>query len=90
MHEISLLQSLVEHIVKLAEEHNAKSVSRVRLKVGAGVHIEPDHLREHFYHLAYGTVAQDAKIDIEVETDALAKSAADIILQTMEMDDGVP
>jgi Zn finger protein HypA/HybF involved in hydrogenase expression len=87
MHEISLLQSLVDQIIKLAKEHNAKVVNSVKLKVGVGVHIEPDHLREHFYQVANGSVAQNAKIDVEIDSDPLSKSAADIILQTIEIDD---
>ena len=90
MHEISLLQSLVDQIIKLAKEHNAKVVNSVKLKVGVGVHIEPDHLREHFYQVANGSVAQNAKIDVEIDSDPLSKSAADIILQTIEMDDDEP
>jgi hydrogenase nickel incorporation protein HypA/HybF len=90
MHEISLLQSLVDQIIKLAKENNAKVVNRVMVKVGAGVHIEPDHLREHFYQVAHDTVAQNAKIDVEIDSDPLSENAADIILQTLEMDNDEP
>ena len=90
MHEISLLQSLVDQIIKLAKEHNAKVVNRVKVKVGTRVHIEPDHLREHFYQVANGTIAQNAKVDVEIDSDPLSESAPDIILQTIEMDDDEP
>ena len=90
MHETSLLQSLVEHIITLAEQNKAKSVTRVGLKVGAGVHIAPDHLREHFYDIARGTIAEQAHIDVDIDTDEYSENAADIILQTMEMEDGKP
>lgn len=70
MHEASLIRKVVEHIVEVAEEHQAARVVRVVLKVGPLAHADSDHLVDHFYREAAGTVAETADLVIE-ETDEL-------------------
>jgi hydrogenase nickel incorporation protein HypA/HybF len=84
MHEMSLLQNLMDEILALARRHDAKSVSLIRLKIGAQTRISPDHLREHFTTAARGTVAQDAMLDVVEDTDPTA--GLDIILESVELE----
>ncbi len=66
MHEFSLLRGLIRQIEAIAVSNGADAVSVVRLKLGPLAHIEPDHLREHFTDAVKGTVADGARLDIEV------------------------
>ena len=70
MHELSLLRALLNQIEAVARSNGAERVSVVRLKLGPLAHIEPDHLRGHFVEAARGTLAEGARLDIEV-TDEL-------------------
>jgi len=65
MHEMSLLRGLLHQIEGLARRNAASRVTVVRLKLGPLAHIESDHLREHFFETARGTVAEGARLDIE-------------------------
>jgi hydrogenase nickel incorporation protein HypA/HybF len=70
----------------VAREHDAKSVSRVKLKVGAMAHLSPEHLREHFDLAARGTLAEKAQVEVEVDPDPEAEDAWDLILQSVEIE----
>jgi hydrogenase nickel incorporation protein HypA/HybF len=65
MHEKSLLLGLMKQIETMARENGGSRVGVVRLKLGPLAHIEPDHLREHFIDAAKGTMAENARLDIE-------------------------
>ncbi len=70
MHELSLLRGLMRQIEDVARHNGGGCVSVVRLKLGPLAHNEPGHLREHFTDAAKGTLADGARLDIEV-TDEL-------------------
>jgi hydrogenase nickel incorporation protein HypA/HybF len=66
VHEVSLVQSIVDLV---AEEQCKQSFSRVRmirLKVGALGHAEPDALRFCFDAVTRGTVADGARLEIDI------------------------
>lgn len=65
MHELSVCQSLLEEVQRIARENGAGSVSRIVLKVGPLSGIEPDLLRNAYPLAAAGTVAEDAELEIE-------------------------
>lgn len=65
MHERSLLVGLMRQIEQVARQNQARRVTVVRLKLGPLAHIEPEHLREHFYEAAQGTLAEAARLEIE-------------------------
>jgi hydrogenase nickel incorporation protein HypA/HybF len=66
MHEMSLVESLVALV---EEERRRQAFSRVRvvrLQVGALGHAEPDALRFCFDAIARGTIAEGARLEIEM------------------------
>jgi hydrogenase nickel incorporation protein HypA/HybF len=81
MHEMSLLRGLLAQIDEIARKNGAKRVSVVRLKLGPLAHIEPGHLREHFVQAARGSVAEAARLDIEM-TEALH----DLTLESIDIE----
>ncbi len=66
MHEVSLIES----VVALVEQERAKQafarVNLVRLQVGALGHAEPEALRFCFEAVTRGTIAEGARLEIEV------------------------
>jgi hydrogenase nickel incorporation protein HypA/HybF len=87
MHESSLLKGLFRKINTLAAEHNAPTIARVKIQLGALTNISADHFREHFTHAAVGTPAAGAQLDIEMLTDPADPRALDIILTGIEIPD---
>ena len=56
MHETHLIQPIIKGISEHAQKEGAKSVSRIRLKVGALTGIKEDSFKETFAVLAKGTM----------------------------------
>ncbi|TLD41011.1 MAG: hypothetical protein JETT_2739 [Candidatus Jettenia ecosi] len=48
-------------------------------------HISPDHFREHFIHASQGTVAEGARLTIEVITDTTHPQSQDVLLENIEI-----
>lgn len=85
MHEFSLLKDLLGKIKAIAEENTSEKVIGVKVKLGALAHISPEHFREHFNHAVVGTLAEDAKLEIETLTDMSDPHAQEIILDSVEL-----
>ena len=64
MHESHLIQPVIKGICAHAQKEGAKSVSKVRLKVGALTGIKEDSFKETFAVLAKGTILENAKLEI--------------------------
>jgi hydrogenase nickel incorporation protein HypA/HybF len=60
----------MSQIEATARRNGGDRVTVVRLKLGPLAHIEPDHLREHFVEAARGTIAEEARLEIQT-TDEL-------------------
>ena len=88
MHELTLLTGLMKKIESLAKENDAERVTRVSVILGALSHISPGHFREHFKHAARGTVAEHAELDVVKKNDENDPLATEIILESVELDDG--
>lgn len=86
MHEFSLINSLMRKIGDIARQNGAAKVSGVKVKLGALAHISADHFREHFEHAAAGTVAEGARLEIELGRDD-DPQAQDIILQNVSVEE---
>ena len=82
MHELSLLSDLLRKITSVAQEQNAEKVVSIQVKLGALCHLSADHFREHFSHTVCGTVAEGARLDIEVSTDQADPHAQEIVLES--------
>lgn len=86
MHEMSLMNNLMNQIEILAKEHDAKTVSGIKIRLGALSHFSKEHFKEHFDIVAKGTLAEGAQLDIELLTDEDDPLAYDIVLEEIEVD----
>lgn len=64
MHESHLIQPIIKGISEHAQKEGAKSVSKVRLKVGALMGVKEDSIKETFTVLAKGTILENAQLEI--------------------------
>ena len=65
MHELPVMQSILNIILKHSAMHQVKKVHAVRLAVGTLSDLEEDWMQKYFDHLSAGTVAEGAKLKIE-------------------------
>ncbi len=87
MHELSLMRDLLRKIDTLAAEQNAQRVTAVAVRIGALAHISAEHFREHFIDGTRGSIAENARLDIDVSSDTADAHAQDILLTRIEVED---
>ena len=87
MHEMSLIHDLMRKIETIAREQNAQKVVGVKVRLGALAHISADHFREHFEEESKGTIADGARLEVELLTDENDPQAQDILLDSVEVED---
>ena len=87
MHEMSLIHDLMRKVETIARNQNAVRVVGVKVRLGALAHISADHFREHFEEEAKGTIAEGARLDVELLTDQSDPHAQDIRLESVEVED---
>ena len=87
MHEMSLIHDLMRKIETIARDQNAVKVVGVKVRLGALAHISADHFREHFEEESKGTIADGARLDVELLTDENDPQAQDIMLDSVEVED---
>ncbi len=68
MHELSLIQALIDMVVKSAIENNIKKVTKVQLVVGEYYGALPETLEFAFAILTEGTVCAGSELAIEKRT----------------------
>jgi hydrogenase nickel incorporation protein HypA/HybF len=88
MHEFSLIADLFRKIESIAREGGSNRVTSVSVRLGALSHISPAHFREHFGQAARGTLAEGARLEIDVSTDTGDPHAQDILLESVDLADG--
>jgi hydrogenase nickel incorporation protein HypA/HybF len=64
VHELGIANEILGIALAEAERHAAKKVTSIRLRVGVLRAIEPEHLSFLFAHLAHGTPADGARLEI--------------------------
>jgi len=67
VHELGVANEVLSVVLAEAERHAAGKVTVVSLRVGVLRAIEPEHLSFLFAHLAHGTLADGARLEIEEE-----------------------
>lgn len=85
MHEMSLIHDLMNKILQVALAHKAERISSVHVEIGALAHISAEHFREHFLEAAHGTLAESARLNIDMKTDIYDPQAQDILLKSVEI-----
>ena len=86
MHEFSLINDLMRRINGIAQEQSSRRVVGVKVTFGALSHISADHFRHHFMAAAKGTIAEDARLEIETLRDKHDPQAQDILLESVEVE----
>ena len=82
MHEFGIARTILESVLKKAEGHGAKKISRIALKVGQLKMVTPSSLQNAFDLVSSGTAAEGAKLKVEeVAGDELS-------VQSIEVDTG--
>jgi hydrogenase nickel incorporation protein HypA/HybF len=66
VHEVSLVESVVALVEDERRKQSFARVRMIRLKVGALGHAEPEALRFCFDAVAIGTIANGARLEIEM------------------------
>jgi hydrogenase nickel incorporation protein HypA/HybF len=64
LHELGVAGEILEVALSEADRHAAKKVTSIRLRVGVLRSIEPENLSFLFEHLARGTAAEGAFLEI--------------------------
>ncbi|MBN2008742.1 hydrogenase maturation nickel metallochaperone HypA [candidate division KSB1 bacterium] len=65
MHELSIIQSVVDIILNEMPKHGLTSISRIVLRVGAMRQVVPDSLQFAFECVQQGTPLENALLEIE-------------------------
>ncbi len=87
MHEMSLMADLLRKVNEIAGKEAGATVTGLRVKLGAFAHISPDHFREHWEQAtAEGPLAR-AKLEVWLNDDQAAPDAADIVLESVSVED---
>ncbi len=64
VHEYSIAASILEHVLKIAEEHGSNRISKITLEIGKLTLLNPEQLKFVFEVISKGTIAEGCKIDI--------------------------
>ena len=65
MHELAICQSIISQVETLAQQHQAKQVVEITLKIGLLAGVEGELLKQAFPLAAAGTCAENAELKIE-------------------------
>ena len=65
MHELAIVEALLETIVPKAKENGAKKILEVNFHVGEMSGIVPSCIHEYFALASKGTIAENAKINLK-------------------------
>ena len=63
MHELAAAQDMLETVTRAAEEHGAKKVSVIRVKIGERSGHEPSNIVDLLALAAQGTIAEGATVE---------------------------
>jgi hydrogenase nickel incorporation protein HypA/HybF len=87
MHEMSLMNSLMNKIFELSDKNNCKKVKKVSVWIGALSHMSKSHFKEHFDRASKGTLAENAELDITLSEDINHPNAQNILLESIDVED---
>jgi hydrogenase nickel incorporation protein HypA/HybF len=86
MHESAVLNDLLKKVDEVARVHELSRVTRIRLWVGALSHFSESSLREHWNDAVPGTVAEGARLELEVSDDRTDPRAQGVVLVSLDGD----
>ena len=65
MHELPVIESLLEICTRNAKANNARKIISVKLKIGEGSDLQDEWIQKYFDYLCKDTIAEGAKLTIE-------------------------
>ncbi len=65
MHELSVTQSMLELVLKQAEENNASKVEKINIVIGHMTGIVDECVKFYFDFLSKGTIAEGAELSVQ-------------------------
>ncbi len=65
MHELSLMQNILDIALEYAAKYNAKKITKINLEVGELAGIIPEWMQNYFDFVTEGTIAEKAELIIE-------------------------
>lgn len=65
MHELGIMENVLEVALEYAEQNNVKKIRAINLTVGALLNIVPDDAQKFFNCVSRNTIAENAKINIQ-------------------------
>jgi hydrogenase nickel incorporation protein HypA/HybF len=87
VHEASLIADLLHQIAAIMYQQGSGRVVGVTVKLGALSHISPAHFREHFVYGSRGTIAEGARLTLEIGDDPGDPRAQDVVLDSLEVEE---
>lgn len=85
MHETGMVRDLVRRVEAAARDGQAKRVTGVTVWLGALSQMSAEHFREHFEAEVRGTVAEGARLTLEISNDAGDPRAQSVVLQSLDL-----
>ena len=86
MHEMSVLNSLMNKVDELTAAQGSARVVSLRVRLGALSHFTKEHFQEHFDIAARGTAAEGARLHLVQMTDATDPNAQGVVLESIEFE----
>jgi len=65
MHELAIVEGILDAAVPEAKKHGAKRILAINLRIGELSGVIPECIQEYFTIAAAGTMAENAKISVE-------------------------
>ena len=65
MHELAIVEGIIDAAVPEAKKHGAKRILVINLKIGELSGVIPECIQEYFTSAAAGSIAENAKIAVE-------------------------
>ena len=84
MHEMSLMTNLIRKVEGLAKDQEGARIGRIKIRLGALSHFSKEHFTDHFLIASRGTIAENAALDLHVDDDIHAPTAADVYLEEVD------
>ena len=86
MQEQAAVRDLVGHVVRLAEQEGAASVTHVDVLLGALSDFTPELFEQDYAAASRGTIAACADVDAELADDPDDARATDLVLLGLELE----
>ena len=87
MHEWGLTRALVRHLTRAAAVHGAVRISSAKVRISALAGVAPEHLRAQFAIAAAGSVAEGARLQIDVVSDLTQSHPDGIYIESIEIEE---